>query len=157
MKRGTCEAQALRAVALVEGSFTIGAITIDRQSPSVVWVGTGENNAQRVVAYGDGVYKSIDGGKSWTNMGLKESEHIGRIVIDPRNSDVVYVAAQGPLWPRGVARIARRHDGDGRGVRAGNRSCRRKVMQACVTIGRRRHAGVKQEGLGRHWQFGSTS
>ena len=84
-----------------EGSFSIGAVTIDRRNPNVIWVGTGENNVQRVVAYGDGVYKSIDGGKSWTNTGLKESEHIGRIVIDPRNSDVVYVAAQGPLWRKG--------------------------------------------------------
>ena len=84
-----------------QGSYSIGAITIDSRNPNVVWVGTGENNAQRVVAYGDGVYKSIDGGKTWTNVGLKESEHIGRIVIDPRNSDVVYVAAQGPLWRKG--------------------------------------------------------
>ncbi len=84
-----------------EGSFSIGAITIDPRNPNVVWVGSGENNAQRVVAYGDGVYKSIDGGKSWTNMGLKESEHIGRILVDPRNSDVVYVASQGPLWRKG--------------------------------------------------------
>src|SRR5512132_1711325 len=84
-----------------EGSFSIGVVTIDPRNPNVVWVGTGENNVQRVVAYGDGVYKSIDGGKSWKNVGLKESEHIGRIVIDPRNSDVVYVAAQGPLWNRG--------------------------------------------------------
>src|ERR1041385_1848273 len=84
-----------------EGAFSIGVVTIDQRNPNVIWVGTGENNAQRVVAYGDGVYKSIDGGKSWTNTGLKESEHIGRIVIDPRNSDVVYVAAQGPLWRKG--------------------------------------------------------
>ncbi len=87
-----------------EGSFTTGAITIDPKSPSTVWVGSGENNAQRVVAYGDGVYKSIDGGKSWKNMGLKESEHIGRIVVDPRNSDVVFVAAQGPLSSKGGER-----------------------------------------------------
>ncbi|HEV8195912.1 MAG TPA: hypothetical protein VGP87_04655, partial [Gemmatimonadales bacterium] len=84
-----------------EGSFSIGTVAIDPRNPNVVWVGTGENNAQRVVAFGDGVYKSIDGGKSWTNTGLKDSEHIGRIVIDPRNSDVVYVAAQGPLWRKG--------------------------------------------------------
>jgi len=87
-----------------QGSFSIGAVTIDPQNPNVVWVGTGENNAQRVVAYGDGVYKSIDGGRSWTNMGLKESEHIARIVVDPRNSDVVYVAVQGPLWRKGGER-----------------------------------------------------
>src|SRR5678815_4315114 len=75
-----------------EGSFSTGAITIDPKNPNVVWVGSGENNAQRVVAYGDGVYKSIDGGRSWKNVGLKESEHIGRILIDPRNSDVVYLS-----------------------------------------------------------------
>jgi len=84
-----------------QGSFSIGAITIDPKNPAVVWVGTGENNVQRVVAYGDGLYKSIDGGRSWKNVGLKNSEHISRIEIDPRNSDVVYVAAQGPLWSKG--------------------------------------------------------
>jgi len=84
-----------------EGSFSTGAVTIDPRNPNVIWVGTGESNAQRVVAYGDGVYKSMDGGKSWTNVGLKESEHVGRILVDPRNSDVVYVAAQGPLWSKG--------------------------------------------------------
>src|SRR6202040_2868166 len=63
--------------------------------------GTGENNSQRSVSYGDGVYRSAGGGKSWRNVGLKNSEHIGRILIDPRNSDVVYVAAQGPLWSAG--------------------------------------------------------
>jgi photosystem II stability/assembly factor-like uncharacterized protein len=87
-----------------EGSFSTGAITIDPKNPNVIWVGSGENNAQPVVAYGDGVYKSIDGGRSWKNVGLKESEHIGRILIDPRNSDVVYVASQGPLWSKGGER-----------------------------------------------------
>jgi photosystem II stability/assembly factor-like uncharacterized protein len=87
-----------------EGSFSTGAITIDPKNPNVIWVGSGENNAQRVVAYGDGVYKSIDGGRSWKNVGLRDSEHIGRIVIDPRNSDVVYVASQGPLWSKGGER-----------------------------------------------------
>lgn len=84
-----------------EGSFSIGCVTIDPRDPLVVWVGTGENNSQRSVAYGDGVYRSIDGGKSWENMGLKASEHIGMIVVDPRDSNVVYVAAQGPLWSSG--------------------------------------------------------
>jgi photosystem II stability/assembly factor-like uncharacterized protein len=84
-----------------QGSYSIGVVVIDHANPNVIWVGTGENYAQRVVGYGDGVYKSIDGGKSWTNMGLKQSEHIGRIIVDPRNSDVVYVAAQGPLWRKG--------------------------------------------------------
>lgn len=84
-----------------EGSYSIGCVTIDPNNPLVVWVGTGENNSQRSVSYGDGVYKSIDGGKSWTHMGLKQSEHIAKILVDPRNSDVVYVASQGPLWNSG--------------------------------------------------------
>jgi photosystem II stability/assembly factor-like uncharacterized protein len=84
-----------------EGSYSIGDIVLDPRDPNIVWVGTGENNSQRSVGYGDGVYRSEDGGKSWKRMGLEKSEHIGRIVIDPRNSDVVYVAAQGPLWGPG--------------------------------------------------------
>jgi photosystem II stability/assembly factor-like uncharacterized protein len=84
-----------------EGSYSIGCVTIDPNDPLVVWVGTGENNSQRSVAYGDGVYKSVDGGKTWENVGLGESEHIAKILVDPRNSDVVYVAAQGPLWRAG--------------------------------------------------------
>ncbi len=84
-----------------EGSYSIGCITMDPKNPNVLWVGTGENNSQRSVGYGDGVYKSTDGGKTWVNVGLKQSEHIGTIVIDPRDSDTVYVAAQGPLWSPG--------------------------------------------------------
>jgi photosystem II stability/assembly factor-like uncharacterized protein len=84
-----------------EKSYSIGCVTIDPRNPSVVWVGTGENNSQRSVSYGDGVYRTEDGGKSWQNMGLNRSEHIGKILIDPRNSSVVYVAAQGPLWSPG--------------------------------------------------------
>ena len=84
-----------------QGSYSIGVVTLDPRDPKVVWVGTGENNSQRSVGYGDGVYKSIDGGRSWKKMGLERSEHIGRIVIDPRDSNVVYVAAQGPLWGPG--------------------------------------------------------
>jgi len=87
-----------------EGSYSIGCVTIDPNNPSVVWVGTGENNNQRSVDYGDGVYRSDDGGKSWKNMGLKNSEHIGRIVVDPTNSNTVYVAAYGPLWSSGGER-----------------------------------------------------
>lgn len=83
------------------GSYSIGCLALDPNNPFVVWVGTGENNSQRSVGYGDGIYKSTDGGKSFTNMGLKKSEHIGKILIDPRNSDVIYVAAQGPLWGPG--------------------------------------------------------
>ncbi|MGB3564310.1 MAG: glycosyl hydrolase [Thermoanaerobaculia bacterium] len=84
-----------------EGSYSIGTVTIDPSNPNVIWVGTGENNSQRSVSFGDGVYKSMDGGQTWSNMGLKESEHIGRIEVDPRDSDVVYVAAMGPLWRSG--------------------------------------------------------
>lgn len=84
-----------------QGSYSVGCVTIDPNQHSTIWVGTGENNNQRSVGYGDGVYKSIDGGKSWKNMGLKNSEHISKIIVDPRNSDVVYVAAYGPLWSSG--------------------------------------------------------
>ena len=84
-----------------EGSYSIGCVTIDPNQPATIWVGTGENNNQRSVAYGDGLYKSTDGGKSWKHMGLKESEHISKIIVDPRNSEVVYVAAYGPLWSDG--------------------------------------------------------
>ncbi|MEJ2537140.1 MAG: glycosyl hydrolase, partial [Calditrichia bacterium] len=84
-----------------EGSYSIGCVTMDPNNHHVVWVGTGENNSQRSVGYGDGIYKSLDGGKSWKNMGLKHSEHIAKIIVDPRDSQVVYVAAQGPLWGPG--------------------------------------------------------
>ncbi len=84
-----------------EGSFAIGVVELDPQNPNVVWVGSGENNAQRSVGYGDGVYKSIDAGKSWKNMGLKDSGHISMIRFHPDDNDTVYVAAQGPLWNAG--------------------------------------------------------
>ncbi len=84
-----------------QGSYSIGCVTVDPRDPLTVWVGTGENNSQRSVGYGDGVYKSLDGGRSWKKMGLEHSEHVGRIVVDPTNSAVVYVACQGPLWASG--------------------------------------------------------
>jgi photosystem II stability/assembly factor-like uncharacterized protein len=87
-----------------EGSYSIGCITIDPNNENVIWVGTGENNNQRSVAYGDGIYKSEDGGESWKNMGLKTSEHIGNIVVHPKNSNIIYVAAYGPLWKKGGER-----------------------------------------------------
>src|SRR5579871_5397798 len=84
-----------------EGSYSIGWVTLDPNDSSVLWVGSGESNSQRSVGYGDGIYRSDDGGKAWQNLGLKKSEHIGRVVVDPRDSKVVYVAAAGPLWGSG--------------------------------------------------------
>jgi photosystem II stability/assembly factor-like uncharacterized protein len=84
-----------------ENSYSIGCLTIDPANPHVVWAGTGEHNSQRSVSWGDGIYRTEDGGKSWQNMGLKKSEHISKILIDPRDSRVLYVAAQGPLWADG--------------------------------------------------------
>lgn len=95
-----------------EGSYSIGCITMDPTNHNVIWVGTGENNNQRSVSFGDGVYKSIDGGETWTNLGLKSSEHIGMITVDPNNPDVVYVAAYGPVWSSGGERgIYKTNDG----------------------------------------------
>lgn len=86
------------------GAYSIGCLALDPNNPNVVWVGSGENNNQRSVGYGDGIYKSEDGGKSFKNMGLSKSEHIGNIAIDPENGDIVYVAAYGPLWSAGGER-----------------------------------------------------
>ncbi|MDF1575780.1 MAG: hypothetical protein P1P86_11390 [Bacteroidales bacterium] len=82
-------------------SYSTGVITMDPNNPNLLWLGTGENNHQRALGYGDGVYKSEDGGESWKNMGLKESRQIGGIVVDPRNSNVVFVAAEGSAWGPG--------------------------------------------------------
>jgi len=87
-----------------QGSYSIGCVTMDPSDVNTIWVGTGENNSQRSVGFGDGVYVSRDGGKTWANMGLRQSEHIGRIVVHPAKPDVVYVAAQGPLWKSGGER-----------------------------------------------------
>jgi photosystem II stability/assembly factor-like uncharacterized protein/FtsZ-binding cell division protein ZapB len=84
--------------------FSTGCITIDPNNPSTVWLGTGENVGGRHVGYGDGIYRSTDGGKKWKNMGLKASEHISKIIVHPSNSNVVWVAAQGPLWSSGGER-----------------------------------------------------
>ncbi|WP_373523842.1 WD40/YVTN/BNR-like repeat-containing protein [Aquiflexum sp.] len=87
-----------------QASYSIGTVALDPNNPEVVWVGTGENVSGRHVGWGDGVYRSMDGGATWQQMGLKNSEHIGKILIDPRNAEVVYVAAEGPLWSSGGER-----------------------------------------------------
>jgi photosystem II stability/assembly factor-like uncharacterized protein len=86
------------------GSHNLCCIVIDPKNSNVLWLGTGENHSQRSAHFGDGLYKSTDAGKSWKRVGLETSEHIGKIVIDPRNSNVVYVAAQGPLFSAGGER-----------------------------------------------------
>ncbi|MBE3073298.1 MAG: glycosyl hydrolase [Acidobacteria bacterium] len=86
------------------GSSTLCCVVVDPKDSNVVWLGTGENASQRSAHFGDGVYKSIDAGKTWKRMGLVASEHIGKILVDPRNSNVVYVASQGPLWSAGGER-----------------------------------------------------
>ncbi len=87
-----------------QGSYSIGCVTIDPNHHDTIWVGTGENVSGRHVGYGDGVYRSLDGGKTWKNMGLESSEHIGKIVVDPRDSNTVFVASEGPLWSEGGQR-----------------------------------------------------
>jgi len=81
-----------------EAVSTIGDVAIAPSDPSVVWVGTGEPNNRQSSSWGDGIYKSLDAGKTWKRMGLGATHHIARIVIHPKNPDVVYVAAQGHLW-----------------------------------------------------------
>ncbi|MBZ5497000.1 MAG: hypothetical protein LAP85_11410 [Acidobacteriia bacterium] len=94
----------------VDAMMSTGDIAVAPGNPNIVWVGTGEANNRQSSSWGDGVYKSVDGGRTWKNMGLKETRHIGRIIIDPANPDVVYVAAVGHLWgsnpERGVFKTA---------------------------------------------------
>ena len=80
------------------GAISVGDIAADPHNPDIIWVGTGEANNSRTAYYGDGIYKSTDGGENWANMGLKNSQHIGRIIIHPDNTDIVWVAAEGPLY-----------------------------------------------------------
>ncbi|MDP9178151.1 MAG: glycosyl hydrolase, partial [Gemmatimonadota bacterium] len=87
-----------------QGSSSIGDVTLAPSNPEIVWVGTGEANNLRSSSWGDGVYKSENGGKTWTHMGLKTSQHIGRIVVHPNNPSIVFVAAVGPLWASGGER-----------------------------------------------------
>jgi len=84
-----------------QGAYSIGCVTIDPRNPYTVWVGTGENNNQRALGYGDGIYKSLDGGKNWTRMGLERSEHIAKILVHPKDSNTVFAAVPGPVWAPG--------------------------------------------------------
>ena len=85
-------------------SYSIGCITIDPNNPHTIWVGTGENVGGRHVGFGDGIYVSHDDGKTWIDKGLKNSEHISKIIVHPDNPNVIWVAAQGPLWSKGGER-----------------------------------------------------
>jgi photosystem II stability/assembly factor-like uncharacterized protein len=96
-----------------ENSYSVGAVVIDPKNPSTIWVGTGEANNQRSVGYGDGIYRSDDAGRTWRNMGLQNSQQIGRVAIDPRDSNIVFVAAYGPLWSAGGDRGLYRTDDGG--------------------------------------------
>ncbi|HYV38365.1 MAG TPA: hypothetical protein VE988_21965 [Gemmataceae bacterium] len=81
-----------------ESSVCIGDVAVSKSNPNVVWIGTGEHNVRNSGAWGDGVYKSTDGGETWTHMGLKDSHTIGRIAIHPTNPDIVYIGAMGHTW-----------------------------------------------------------
>jgi len=81
-----------------QGSTSIGDIAIAPGDPSIIWVGTGEPNNRQKLVVGDGIYRSLDAGKTWKNMGLHDSKHIGRVVIDSRDPNIVYAAVVGHLW-----------------------------------------------------------
>jgi photosystem II stability/assembly factor-like uncharacterized protein len=84
--------------------YSTGDVTIDPSNSNIIWVGTGENNGGRHISFGDGIYKSVDGGSTWKNMGLKKSERISDIIVHPSNSNIVWAAVQGPLWTGGGER-----------------------------------------------------
>src|SRR6059058_5406448 len=82
---------------------SIGAVAIDPSNPEIVWVGTGESWLRNSVSVGDGIYKSTDGGENWTNVGLKDTEHIAKILVDPRSGNTVLACATGHLWDDSAA------------------------------------------------------
>ena len=84
--------------------YSIGNVTVDPSNPHTVWVGTGEDVGGRHVGFGDGIYRSDDGGKTWANKGLEESQHISTILVHPSDSNTVWAAVQGPLWNKGGER-----------------------------------------------------
>ena len=135
-------------------AYSTGAIAIDPTDSNVIWLGTGENTSQRSVGWGDGVYKSLDGGRSWRNTGLHTSEHIGKILIDPRDPDVVYAAAMGGLWaPGGDRGLFKTTDGgdswfpvlelsDDTGIADVHLDPRDPDVLYAVSFQRRRHVGI---------------
>ncbi len=135
-------------------SYSIGCITLDPTNPSTVWVGAGESVSGRHVAWGDGVYRSRDAGTTWENMGLKASEHVGGIDIDPRDGSTVVVAAEGPLWSSGGERgVYRSTDGgetwnqtleidDDTGVTSLVRMPDNPDVMLAASYQRRRHVGT---------------
>lgn len=156
-----------------QASYSVGSVALDPTRPDVVWVGTGENVSGRHVGWGDGVYKSVDGGGSWQRMGLERSEHISDIVVDPRNGDVVYVAAQGPLWsPGGDRGLYKTSDGgatwervlaagDDTGVTDVEMDPRNPDVLYAATYQRRRHvwsllAGGPESGIHKSEDGGRT-
>ena len=95
-----------------QGLMSIGDVVVSQSNPDLVWIGTGESNNRQSTSWGDGVYKSTDGGKTWVNMGLRTSRHINRVLIDPRDNNVVFVAATGSLWgPGGERGVYKTTDG----------------------------------------------
>jgi photosystem II stability/assembly factor-like uncharacterized protein len=87
-----------------ESTLSVGEIAVHPRNHDVIWVGTGEDNPRNSVGMGKGMYRSIDGGKTWTHVGLEKSEHIAHILLDPRDTKVAWVAATGPLWSEGGQR-----------------------------------------------------
>src|SRR5882724_4031113 len=81
-----------------DGMISIGDVAVSQTNPDIVWVGTGENNNRQSSSWGDGVFRSTDAGRTWKNMGLKDTHHIGKVVIDPKDPNIVYVSAMGHLW-----------------------------------------------------------
>src|ERR1700716_4182297 len=116
-----------------QGSASIGDNAVAPSNPDIIWVGTGEANNQRSSSWGDGVYKSENAGKTWTNMGLRKSEHIGRIIVNPKNPAIVFVAAAGPLWgPGGDRGLFRTPDGGRTGANAKDTDARTEFTAGMV-------------------------
>ena len=117
---------------------SIGDVAVFQPNPQIVWVGTGERANRQSVSWGDGVYKSTDGGKTWVNMGLRTSMHIGRIQLHPTNPDIAWVAAQGSVWGAGGERgLYKTTDGGRTWTRTLHVDDETGVTDECVHLGPR--------------------